>query len=313
MTSFDFRVRATLGNSVKIDSPEVELPLATGNVTVSIRSLNDELLTDARVIKIVGRGYASAEEALAEGERWRAAVTVGFARVGLGADFRERAPGGGLTTAFLEEVMAAHPEVQLYNEEPGVLVYPSEPQALFAHAEATGVVGKRGAQVTSVVQEARQRNIELSDRHRLAYDLWSASFFLSVADARFMMLSMALETLIEQLDRPLAVQEQLAALIEQANASDLEDADKQTLVGGLRALRQESVGQAGRRLAETLDGRTYQDMPAVRFFSYCYALRSRLVHGAYPRPTREEVDLAAAHLERFVGDLLATDLLDLDI
>jgi len=46
------------------------------------------------------------------------------------------------------------------------------------------------------------------------------------------------------------------------------------------------------------------------FFTGCYEMRSRLVHGAYPRPSRGEVDRRAAALELFVRDILSLDLLD---
>src|SRR4051794_28403949 len=121
MVTYDFRVRATLGDTVKIESPLVELTLASGEVNVAIKSLHDEALTDAREFKIIGNGYVSAEEAMADGVHWRAAVAVGFARVGLAADFRERALRGYMGAEFLDQLRAAHPEVQMYNDDPGVL------------------------------------------------------------------------------------------------------------------------------------------------------------------------------------------------
>ncbi|MGX5653783.1 hypothetical protein ACWKWC_03330 [Geodermatophilus nigrescens] len=312
--TYDFRVRATLGDTTRINSDLTELLLESeGGVTVAIRTMADQPFSDSREIQLRGSGYASEAEARTAGETWRDAVTVGFARVQLAADFRERAPRGFIAPAHLDGLRAAHPEVQQYNDDPGVLVFPSTPPAHFHRIEARGVVGKRGEQVVTMVKEAHQRGLEMSDAQRLAFDLWSASFFLSVADARFTMLTMALETLIEQVDRPLAVQEELQKLIASVEEAGLPEGDAASLVGGLRALRQESVGQAGRRLSTALADRLYLDMPALRFFSYCYGLRSKLVHGAHPRPSREEVDLAAAHLERFVGDLLARELLDVPL
>lgn len=45
------------------------------------------------------------------------------------------------------------------------------------------------------------------------------------------------------------------------------------------------------------------DEPAV-FFTRCYALRSRLLHGHLPLPTRAEIDALASSLEVFVANLL---------
>ena len=52
-------------------------------------------------------------------------------------------------------------------------------------------------------------------------------------------------------------------------------------------------------------------LDARKFFKVCYEIRSRLVHGQAPRPTRDEVGAVAAHLENFVGDLLSGPLLEL--
>jgi hypothetical protein len=40
-------------------------------------------------------------------------------------------------------------------------------------------------------------------------------------------------------------------------------------------------------------------------------MRSYLVHGYYPRPTRDDVDKQAAGLEVFVGNLLSLPLLNI--
>jgi hypothetical protein len=73
-------------------------------------------------------------------------------------------------------------------------------------------------------------------------------------------------------------------------------------------MRQGSVGQAGRRLATTLGDARYHDRTAEAFFTRCYTLRSRLVHGAHPRPTLNEIDAIAPDLEKMVADLLAAPL-----
>jgi hypothetical protein len=86
---------------------------------------------------------------------------------------------------------------------------------------------------------------------------------------------------------------------------ELSAEEKRSLVGGLRELRRESISSAGRRLAaERLGERTYMEMPAAKFFAHCYDLRSRLVHGGEPRPSRQEVGSAAAALGVFVSELL---------
>jgi len=71
----------------------------------------------------------------------------------------------------------------------------------------------------------------------------------------------------------------------------------------------ESINHTGRKLATTrLGSQHYGGKDADSFFSYCYGIRSRLVHGQQPIPDRAEVGSAAASLEVFVSDLLAGEL-----
>ena len=123
------------------------------------------------------------------------------------------------------------------------------------------------------------------------------------------MLMMAVETLLVPTDRPSEVQAHVRALIEQTEAAELPTSEKASLLGSLRWLLHESISQAGRKLASSLEGRTYMDLPPSKFFNRCYELRSRLVHGAMPRPSFEEVNTVTGPLEQFVGHLLCPKLL----
>jgi hypothetical protein len=309
---YDFRTRALLGTTVKIESQETELEIFdSGGVRVVVKAAEpNTLLTDSRSVVIRGTGFDRAEDASQAGEQWRDHVMVAFACLSIGADFRERRPRGVMSEDFLATLNEQKPDAQIYNEPPGILVYPSEPPAFFINASGALVVGKQGTQDIAAVHAAHDKSAGLNDRLRLAYDLYSASFSQPAADARFIMLSMALETIIEQLDRPADVQHQIETLIKVVQKASLDPSSASSLVGSLRALKQESVGQAGRRLAQRLGDRMYLGRAPEAFFSYCYSLRSQLVHGSYSRPTRDEVDLAAANLETFVGNLLGLDILD---
>jgi hypothetical protein len=102
----------------------------------------------------------------------------------------------------------------------------------------------------------------------------------------------------------------VASLIEQTKSSSLPVKERNSILGSLRLLRRESINQAGKRFtAERLGGRVYGDRTAPDFFSYCYQMRSNLVHGNLPVPTFEEVGGVAATLEVFVSDLLTGPVL----
>lgn len=104
------------------------------------------------------------------------------------------------------------------------------------------------------------------------------------------MLMMAVETLIEPAPRPDAVRAHVERVIALTKQADLPEVEKDSVVGSLRWLLNETICQAGRRLAESLKGRAYMEQTPAKFFTSCYELRSRLVHGYYPRPAFEEVN-----------------------
>jgi hypothetical protein len=118
----------------------------------------------------------------------------------------------------------------------------------------------------------------------------------------------ALETMIEQGPRPDDVKAWVDDLISQTRQADLDSAQKASLLGSLEDLKRESVGQAGRRVIVALGGRTHQGKSAKAFFSECYEVRSALIHGQFPRPSREQVGGLASHLEHFVGHLISGQL-----
>jgi hypothetical protein len=63
--------------------------------------------------------------------------------------------------------------------------------------EAKGVVGKPAERQLEVLRATVGGGIAMSERESLAYDLYSASFSTDSPDARFALLMMALETIIE--------------------------------------------------------------------------------------------------------------------
>jgi hypothetical protein len=113
----------------------------------------------------------------------------------------------------------------------------------------------------------------------------------------------ALESLIVREERQDSSTLFIESLIEIAANQELDD--RASIIGGLKELRYESIGRSGRKLVARLGDRQYNDLSSIKFFNYCYGLRSDLVHGNDPRPSRSEVDLAAAGLEVLLSDLFA--------
>jgi hypothetical protein len=271
-------------------------------------------LCDATNLVVRGEGYASEDEAAQEGERWRDVISRAFARVHLAADFGDRKPFGTLTKAgeawFAEQV--GHPVMgdRVMGDRPGVTVFEDQPGLRFVASNAEACKRPSEDRNRLVLTHAARLHDPLEGPERLAFDLYSGSFFQPSADSRLLMLTMAVETLLDLRPRSAAANAHVIAMIQATEANiDLTHSERDSLRGSLTWLQDESIRQAGRRLARSLEPRTYGDKAPAAFFTRCYQMRSALTHGHLPRPDRGDVDVLAANLEIFVGDLLAGRLL----
>ncbi|MBU4213492.1 MAG: hypothetical protein KJ792_02400 [Actinobacteria bacterium] len=265
-------------------------------------------LREAEHIAIRGEGYSSADEAASAGERWKDIVCRALARLHLPADFGERRPHGQLTVAG-EQVFSEESGHPVKAEAPGVTVYRCDPELRFIRSEAEVCRRPSPGQSAAVLVAAAELDLPMAPRERLAFDLYSGSFFQPSADARLLMLTMAVETLLVLHPRSADAQAHVQKLIDATAVADLDQSERDSLRGSLKWLREESIGQAGKRLAQTLEPRRYAGMTPHAFFTKCYAMRSQLVHGHVPRPDWSDVGLLAAQLEVFVGHLLSGALL----
>ncbi|MFI0999273.1 hypothetical protein ACIP10_23025 [Streptomyces galbus] len=237
-------------------------------------------------------------------------ITRALARVHLAADFGDRQPVNTLTKAGEKWLsgLLGHP---VSANLPGVTVFEDQPDLRFVAAPSLEGTKRPSEERNRLVfiQAARLHD-PLDESERLAFDLYSGSFFQPSADSRLLMLTMAIETLLVREPRSDEVRAHVIAMLEATKAnSDLTDTERASLRGSLKELLDESIGQAGKRLARTLEPRTYAGKAPGAFFSRCYTMRSELTHGNVPRPNRRDVDALAASLELFVADLLAGRLL----
>jgi hypothetical protein len=237
-----------------------------------------------------------------------------LARLRIGVDFGNRAPKSAFTLAGLA-MLEAQTGCRVLNDIHGPMVFETDPPPRFALFSADGLRGVKKGHFETIFERALSTLRNLSARERLSFELFNASFFQTSADTRFIMLVMAIEALIEPVHRSKEATDHVDSLIEATkNSLLITDKDRRSILGSLRWLRYESINQAGKRLAqEQLGVRLYDGKSAPSFFSDCYNLRSRLVHGQYPPPTQHEIGNASTQLEGFVSDLLTGDLREVEL
>jgi len=312
----DFRLRYTRSPRDTLNCPDYELHLPTldssHEVVLKPREPGPSI-QDATSLVLRGSGWATAAEAERLGRFYRDLLTRSYARLRLGADFGARAGKSWFTKEGLELVSGKTGRPAL-NDVHGLMVYErtTRPHLIFASMRGDMVRGVNLNQFLSAFESALNRPREISDRERVALELFNASFFQESVDGRFLLLMSGIEALIEQLPRSDGIIEVVRTLQSQVDAAvHLMEVEKDSLKAGLGQLKRESIGQAGRRLIrDKIGSRSFDDVPADELFGRCYGLRSRLVHGDLPFPSREDVNTLVAQLEVMFSDLLSADLLN---
>lgn len=103
---------------------------------------------------------------------------------------------------------------RLYYDKHGLVVYPAEPDAPAAFARMSGsVFVTHGTAAFTRALEHPSAWVPMSKVERLAFDLFSGASFAALSDARFMMLMMSLEVLIDQRPRSEHEQQHIQVLI----------------------------------------------------------------------------------------------------
>lgn len=304
-----FRVRADIRETSRLGCADAEWVIEDRGPGQQVKLVSQTPgsrepgpLSEARSVILWGSGYGSEDEATAAGLLWRSRLMRAFATVRIGADFGDRAPHSAFTEAGLEASGAQ--SRRALNDVHGLMVFECEPTPVFLGTTIAARVPSPHERLVDAMTNAIA-NGGLSEERQVTYDLFAASFGQPSADARFALLMMALESLIDPGPRSEKSRRHVEALIEATESSGLGKSEICSIKGSLSWLLNESIGQAGRRLAKTLEPRRYKDEAPATFFTRCYTMRSRLMHGHHPLPTRDQLEERAAPLEVFVADLLS--------
>lgn len=307
ISDFSLRIRINLAPGCALAASESELSISpTGHDRhVLLRGEEGQPLSKARRLVLTARGWPTEDAAQAEGSRYADALALACVGSRLGCEARPRRRGGSHFTPYGLEFASRQAGRRVLDDTHGLMSFESDPEPRFASMQATFVLGVSSAKFSANLTRLIELSPQLSEPERLAVDLFGASFFEGAPDTRLIILVMAVEALLRPLARSSRARQIVATWEQSLRASDLTDVERNSMMGALRHLRNESIGSAGRRLTkERLAGRQYGDVPATRFFDHCYELRSRLVHSDQDRPTAEQVGPAAANLELLVSDLI---------
>ena len=271
-------------------------------------------IVESDVLIIRSAGWETAGTATTVGEQLADLICRTFARLHIAVDRGVRsASESNFTEAFRQSIGRNEGRIVL-NDKFGVSVYPTEPRPLFLGGSGSGAWPPISEQkLVDSFSAGLSLKDSLTERERNAFDLFSSSREVrSSPEAQFALLFTAIETLLEVRPRPIRVQEHVDQLVRLTRDANLEESEKQSLMGTLRWLKSHSIRKSGREfVTERLGRRDYSSRSPATLFLECYDLRNRLVHGAQPFPDREEIRKLINPLDRMVCDILTGALLDL--
>jgi hypothetical protein len=298
---FEFSGKGRLGSG----RTTIALPAQADTAQeVSIQTSGGGQIRDEAEFLLIGKGFGSAGDAIESGIRWRDYLQKALAYRRVAADFGDREE----TEDGLANLIERDGD-RWADDSFGVQVFECEPWPRFGRVLPGSVFTTPSEeQLLEAIGLAVERDARMSRTERLAFDIYSASFRESAADARLVTLMMAVETLLDRQSRSDAAIGHVDKLIAFTQQSDLPPGEIESLLSGLKDFRKESISSAGRRAAKALGRRYYMRESPAGFFTACYKIRSKLVHGAIPRPSQNEVSARAEALRHFVGDLLTRDM-----
>ena len=303
--SFRIRVNLSKSDGVNSDENSIKIPDIDQSKELLLRNPNDDRpLSEASRLVLAGAGYTSDMEARVAGDAYLNALLFCLAKARVGIDFGARGQMSSITHEA-QNIFNTEFQARVLNDSIGLMTFASDPRPLFFGMEGTLGIRKDANDLVSEVAEARLGGITFTDRELLSLSFFNASFFQPEEEGRFVMLVMAVEALLTPAPRASDALDHVLNLIEATKKSDLPSDEKSSILGSLNWLKNESIGKTGQRLASSkLGQRTYNNLSPSKFFSACYELRSRLVHGHTSLDELRDVSTMAAQLEVFVSDLL---------
>jgi hypothetical protein len=307
--SFRFRVDVASRSTLSSDAPVLRLLETPSGQHIELADSAGKQISKSQQLVLRARAWPTAQEATDAGQRFSDVFAVALVRHRVGVELWGRRGGGFVFAPGLQTLEALHGGRWL-NDIPGLMVYQTDPPVSFVRPNATVQSGCSADAFIETFGTLAHTGIHLTDPERVAIDLFNASFFEPASDTRLLTLVMALEALVEPRRRSDDAVTLVRSFVDAVNRSQLSQSERDSLASQLGFLQTESISSAGRRLArERLGGRTYMGLDAPQFFTHCYDLRSRLMHGGDIRTELAGIGEASATLEVFVSDLLVARFL----
>ena len=311
MTDYNFRLRFNLANAYRIgsDAEEIDLLVTPTKQRLRLRTaVSGTPIKDNSRAVVLGGPYTSPNEAMEAGEQAKKALLYWAVEQRLGIDLgdgRQRSVVTDAGLAMFQQQWGA----PVRNDVHGIDVYEAIHNLRFAFTNMTPVVGKNPLALVETFNREFREPMLLTEKQRLAAEIYSGSFFDVSHRSRFITLVTAVEALLEPSRRSESAQTLVSEIENITRSSDVDNATQNAILSSLQWLRFESIGQTGRSLAKRLiPERQYGGRTSWSFFTYCYQLRSQILHRGGAEDDSADLLGLANETEGFVAYILLASL-----
>ncbi len=311
MPSFLFQLTFLVEGGTLVDddseSIEIDFPGSLGTVELGVR--HAESLSEASWFVFTGRGYETEEDAYQAGERARELVHFLQVEREVDIDLGDDEATGRLGDFVKERIKESSEEaVEVYDSVHGLAVYPEDPRPIISSGNVEFTVQEHWDRtVQELLPDLHESELSLDERSSLACSLYGSAQSANSPRANFLFLVTAIESLLEPEERSEEAVSLVDEFIEKVKSSCLDQSERDSLIGSLRWLRQNSITRTREQLVEKHLGKAeYDGMEAPDFFRKCYDIRSDLLHEGEPEDESIDVFQLANSLDEMVSDLLTS-------
>jgi hypothetical protein len=279
--------------------------MADGNPT-TISSMDSKSISKGKEFVLSSGGYNSEEDALNTGRRVRDSLLLSGIKVRMGIDIGEDKANCWVDSSIKDMMLNEH-GIKLIEDVHGLSVYSEEfPVKTFSSSGIHYIYTPTIAdEFTSLLSAIYGTTPKISDKERLALELYGASYFEKSDRARFITLVLAVEALLEPKEREKSAKEVVDELIEYVKKSKLNKPGKDSIIGGLNKFYKESISYSLQEIAENyLSDREYSNMSSRKFIKHCYEIRNKLMHTGKVNVKVINIGVLASQLNLFISDLL---------
>ena len=308
--AYRFRLRWRLehGRSLEGLHQPLTVNLVPGIGDCELRPVGDESHVGGQDLALESGTFDSVEAAEAAGEKALAGLLLASVRQGFGLMIRARIPGGMITN-YGKNMLAGGRFDRVYDDSYGLTVFEDTGRTGFAElSEARFLSNDPAERFVDTWSSAVTNAARWDERILVSYDLYASSRFESSSRARFLLLIMAIEALVEQPDRSESELALITRLLETITEAHLPKEQSAALLSGVGKLKRVSISYACRTyLAWSIAAKAVTDPGAADHFTMCYQIRGRIIHGG-DTPSASLLTDHSNRIEKTVRELLMASI-----